>query len=144
MSRTRVLETPFPSALPPLRAGAELDVESLREPGEQLFAGLLFAFNAVVFIVLAVAIVMAPIPMAVLLLYVGGFAFLMWVSTKLICTGLRRGQSARQPFLRAVRRGGGGQPVGVMILLYAVPSPGGLCNGDCCSWGAGSLATNGK
>jgi hypothetical protein len=49
MSRTHVLDTPFPSALPTLRAGAERDVESLREPGEQLFAGLLFAFNVMVF-----------------------------------------------------------------------------------------------
>ena len=83
MSRTHVLETPFPSALPTLRAGAELDVESLREPGEQLFAGLLFAFNVVVFTALAVAIYMAPVPMAVMLFYAGAFAFMVWVSTKL-------------------------------------------------------------
>ena len=83
MSRTHVLETPFPSALPPLRAGAELDVESLREPGEQLFAGLLFAFNVVVFTALAVAIYMDPLVMLGMLAYAGGIAFLMWVSTKL-------------------------------------------------------------
>ena len=83
MSRTHVLETPFPPALPTLRAGAELDVESLREPGEQLFAGLLFAFNVVVFTALAVAIYMAPVPMAVMLFYAGAFAFMVWVSTKL-------------------------------------------------------------
>ena len=83
MSRTHALETPFPSALPTLRAGAELDVESLREPGEQLFAGLLFAFNVVVFAALAVATYMDPLVMLGMLAYLGGFAFLMWVSTKL-------------------------------------------------------------
>ena len=83
MSRTRVLDVEFPSALPTLRAGAELDVESLREPGELFYAGLLFAFNAAVFLGFALVIFMEPVAMAVVLLYIGGFAFLMWVSTKL-------------------------------------------------------------
>ena len=59
MSRTRVLDTPFSLGAPPLRAGAELDVESLRQPGEHPFAGLLYAFNVAVFTALAVAIYMA-------------------------------------------------------------------------------------
>ena len=83
MSRTHELDTPFPSALPPLRAGAELDVESLRQPGEHFFAGLLYAFSVAVFTALAVALYMAPVPMVVMLFYAGGIAFMVWVSTKL-------------------------------------------------------------
>ena len=37
----------------------------------------------VVFTALAVAIYMAPVPMAVMLFYAGAFAFMVWVSTKL-------------------------------------------------------------
>lgn len=83
MARMHAQEIAFPSALPTLRPGAELDIESLREPGEGLYLGLIYAFNVMVFAVAAVAIYMAPLPMAVVLFYVGIVAFAMWVSTKL-------------------------------------------------------------
>ena len=83
MARTHVQDVAFPSALPPLRAGAELDIESLREPGEGLFLGLIYAFNVAVFAIAAMATLLAPPLMAMVLLYVGIISFVLWVSTKL-------------------------------------------------------------
>ena len=128
MSRTHVMDTPFPSTLPTLRPGAELDVESLREPGEQLFAGLLFAFNVVVFIGLAVAIVLAPVPMAVMLLYAGGFAFAVWVSTKLTWAfieghGVRVGPN-QYPQIYEVVRDAATQIKASMPTVIVFPGPG--------------------
>jgi Zn-dependent protease with chaperone function len=83
MARTHAQDLTFPSVLPTLRAGAELDIESLREPGEGLFLGLIYAFNVAVLAIVAIATYLAPEVMVIVLVYGGMIAFAMWVSTKL-------------------------------------------------------------
>ena len=84
-TRTRhMAAAPAGAQLPRLPQGADLDIESLRERGERLFLNIIVGFNVLVFAAVG-ALVLAVPPMALVLMFVGGFLwFVTWVSTKLL------------------------------------------------------------
>jgi Zn-dependent protease with chaperone function len=75
-------DSPF-VVLPSLRDPADLQIELLREPKEQLFLTLLFIFAALVLSAYVAIVWLAPPVAAMIALYVGLIALAFWFSVKM-------------------------------------------------------------